>query len=284
MYHDDDEDDEDNDDDDGDDDDDADEEDNEDDDECGLFPSSSFSFLLLLLLLLLLLHPLFLPLFHYLDDNDNDKDNQRIVDTKQLAVINNDKKDDKKESNNDKKISGLDESNELHKLEADSTKISISSLKEYEESQPTCIICLDIFDEEDAIFSNINDLYTTKKCNCKYYVHKNCLNTWIYDNEKCLMCKDPFQTIELIQDKLGFYEELEKKYMTKIHGNIEEFHKDDYRNLLLDYHTLSGPFNLTNKKKTCCNNEECLDCMRHMLCLCITIITVTFFFIILLPY
>ena len=98
------------------------------------------------------------------------------------------------------------------------------------------------------------------------------------------MCKDPFQTIELIQDKLGFYEELEKKYMTKIHGNIEEFHKDDYRNLLLDYHTLSGPFNLTNKKKTCCNNEECLDCMRHMLCLCITIITVTFFFIILLPY
>lgn len=139
-----------------------------------------------------------------LDANDNDNDNQRIVvDTKQHAVINNDKKDDIK-------ISGLDESNELHKSEADSTKISISSLKEYEESQPACIICLDIFDEEDTIFSNINDLYTTKKCNCKYYVHKNCLNTWIYDNEKCLMCKDPFQTIELIQDKLFFYEELEK--------------------------------------------------------------------------
>jgi len=220
-----------------------------------------------------------------LDDNDNDNDNQRIVvDTKQHAVINNDKNDDKKESNNDKKISGLDESNVLHKSETDSTKISISPIKEYEESQPTCIICLDIFDEEDTIFSNINDLYTTKNCNCKYYVHKNCLNTWIYDNEKCLMCKDPFQTIELIQDKLIFYEELEKKYMTKIHGNIEEIHENDYRNLVSDYHTLSGPFNLINKKKTCYNNEECLDCMRHMLCLCIMIMTVSFFFIILLPY
>lgn len=213
-----------------------------------------------------------------LDTNDNEKDNQRIVvDTKQHAVINNDKK-------NDKKISGLDESNELHKSEADSTKISISSLKEYEESQPACIICLDIFDEEDTIFSNINDLYTTKKCNCKYYVHKNCLNIWIYDNEKCLMCKDPFQTIELIQDKLFFYEELEKKYMTKIHGNIEEFHKDDYRNLLLDYHTLSGPFNLTNKKNSCCNNEECLDCMRHILCVCIMTIFLIVILVILPPF
>ena len=149
---------------------------------------------------------------------------------------------------------------------------TIISIKEYEENQPVCIICLDIFDDEDTIFSNIKDLYTTKKCNCKYYVHKNCLNNWIYDNEKCLMCKDPFQTIELMQDKLLFYEELEKKYMTKIHGNLEEIREEDYNNLVSDYHTLSGPFNyLSNTEKTCCsiyNNRECLDCMRHF-CVCI---------------
>ena len=148
---------------------------------------------------------------------------------------------------------------------------TIISIKEYEENQPVCIICLDIFDDEDTIFSNIKDLYTTKKCNCKYYVHKNCLNNWIYDNEKCLMCKDPFQTIELMQDKLLFYEELEKKYMTTIHGNLEEIREEDYNNLVSDYHTLTGPFNLSNKEKKCCsiyNNRDCLDCMRHF-CVCI---------------
>lgn len=217
------------------------------------------------------------------NENDNEKNNQHVVvDTPQNAVINNDKNVDKKQSIDDKKTSGLNEINRPH--ERYLTNVSNSPIKEYEDNQPVCIICLDIFDEKDTIFSNIKDLHTTKKCNCKYYVHKNCLNNWIYENEKCLMCKDPFQTIELIQDKLIFYEELEKKYMTKIHGNIEEIHENDYRNLVSDYHTLSGPFNLTNKKKTCCNNEECMDCMRHMLCLCIMIITVSFFFIILLPY
>ena len=65
----------------------------------------------------------------------------------------------------------------------------------------SCIICLDVFDKNNIMFDNINNITIKKDCSCNYYVHITCLNEWLKDNEKCLICPKPIDTLYNVLSK-----------------------------------------------------------------------------------
>ena len=65
----------------------------------------------------------------------------------------------------------------------------------------SCIICLDVFDKNNIMFDNIDNITIKKDCSCNYYVHITCLNEWLKDNEKCLICPKPIDTLYNVLSK-----------------------------------------------------------------------------------
>lgn len=65
----------------------------------------------------------------------------------------------------------------------------------------SCIICLDVFDKNNIMFDNINNITIKKDCSCNYYVHITCLNEWLKDNEKCLICPKSIDTLYNVLSK-----------------------------------------------------------------------------------
>ena len=65
----------------------------------------------------------------------------------------------------------------------------------------SCLICLDVFDKNNIMFDNINNITIKKDCSCNYYVHITCLNEWLKDNEKCLICPKPIDTLYNVLSK-----------------------------------------------------------------------------------
>ena len=65
----------------------------------------------------------------------------------------------------------------------------VSSM-ELGEANNECVICLDELRDEEIC--KISEIYLQKECECKYYLHKECLKDWINMHEKnsCLMCKE----------------------------------------------------------------------------------------------
>lgn len=172
------------------------------------------------------------------------------------------------EANRDNIDDNKIDDNEKEQEQEDSVlQINNQSIKNYVYQEERCIICLDIFDENNNIFSDIKDLNTTKVCDCKYYVHKDCLNDWMYTNEKCLMCKSPFQTVETLQEKLNFYTELERSYLMQVKEDLDILRRADYNRLVHQYRNLSGPFDIKRANDglcyiKICKNTTCIDIMR----------------------
>ena len=53
-----------------------------------------------------------------------------------------------------------------------------------------CVICLTEYNEGEIC--KISESFLEKSCECKYYIHKECLQNWInmHDKNMCLMCKE----------------------------------------------------------------------------------------------
>tara|TARA_A100001015_G_C14421202_1_gene492989 strand:- start:68 stop:520 length:453 start_codon:yes stop_codon:yes gene_type:complete len=62
-------------------------------------------------------------------------------------------------------------------------------------NEDSCIICLDVFDKNNIMFDNVDNITIKKDCSCNYFVHITCLNEWLKDNEKCLICPKPIDTL-----------------------------------------------------------------------------------------
>tara|TARA_B100000902_G_scaffold396593_1_gene458056 strand:- start:1870 stop:2262 length:393 start_codon:yes stop_codon:yes gene_type:complete len=76
--------------------------------------------------------------------------------------------------------------------------------KENEKISPSCIICLDILDENNESCTLSENLLKTT-CKCKYNIHKNCLNKWLIlrnsDNISCLVCASEANVVTTTKEK-----------------------------------------------------------------------------------
>jgi|SaaInlV_150m_DNA_4_1039716.scaffolds.fasta_scaffold07293_3 hypothetical protein len=62
-------------------------------------------------------------------------------------------------------------------------------------NEDSCIICLDVFDKNNIMFDNVHNITVKKDCSCNYFVHITCLNEWLKESEKCLICPKPIDTL-----------------------------------------------------------------------------------------
>ena len=71
-------------------------------------------------------------------------------------------------------------------------------------SSSSCIICLDILDEKSKDCALSDDLLKTT-CNCKYNIHRECLNQWVTsrssDNISCLVCASEAHVVTTPKEK-----------------------------------------------------------------------------------
>ena len=67
------------------------------------------------------------------------------------------------------------------------------------------------------IIDNVDDITVIKDCSCSYFIHKSCLNKWLKESKKCLICDKEIETI------LTYL----KKYHRNTTSNENNFNEED---------------------------------------------------------
>tara|TARA_B100001989_G_C24264349_1_gene328518 strand:+ start:64 stop:609 length:546 start_codon:yes stop_codon:yes gene_type:complete len=71
------------------------------------------------------------------------------------------------------------------------TNLSMKKSRSYDMRR--CIICLISADDKN----NDEDIILNRVCeNCVYYVHDSCFSCWYQDNNKCIICREVYESEE----------------------------------------------------------------------------------------
>ena len=67
---------------------------------------------------------------------------------------------------------------------------------EMDDNYNECVICLDEYHNNQIC--RLSETYLHKDCDCKYYLHKECMKDWInmHETNTCLMCKNEIKLKE----------------------------------------------------------------------------------------
>jgi len=84
----------------------------------------------------------------------------------------------------------VESQSDVEEVAGDAGDIELGVISESQRS--TCAICLDAFNEGDAVSSSNNP-------NCKHHFHQSCMENWLMKHEECPCCRRPylFETVDL---------------------------------------------------------------------------------------
>ena len=81
-----------------------------------------------------------------------------------------------------------------------------------------CIICFDNIDENGNVTINSSNLLITLNCNCKYSVHRTCLNHWLQTRPhqnmaiRCLVCGSEVERSRTVREQI--YDYIEDRHIS----------------------------------------------------------------------
>lgn len=91
-----------------------------------------------------------------------------------------------------------------------------------EDIEHRCIVCLEDTEETMEKLILYSVISQTRTCNCKYYIHRRCYESWRNTHDVCVVCRTPNQTYRPGSNSLSYsddssiYERTEEERQRRI--------------------------------------------------------------------